>query len=68
MKTLEDARLEAAYIQSINPRSPGKTFNDDPKCFASYCDMQANTMIALGMVTWAEVKDVRDARDISNRG
>ena len=65
MKTLQEAYTEAEYIRSVNPINPGDSFNNDPECFATYCDMQANSMLALGMVKWAHVKDVRDARDIA---
>ena len=35
-------RDELAYIQSVDPRDPGPSYNHSPACFASYCDMQAN--------------------------
>ena len=37
-----EACKEVSYIQSINPRNPGATFNHDPECFQSYRNMQAN--------------------------
>ncbi len=46
--TWTEANEESAYILSIDPKNPGKVFNDDPKCFASYCQMQANHAMRSG--------------------
>ena len=58
--TFVKALREVTYIQSINPSFPGRTFNDDPECFARYRRMQsdcarqaghedqANQMVMLG--------------------
>ena len=32
---------ELDYILGINPKAPGKDFNNDRACFARYCNMQA---------------------------
>jgi len=37
-----EACKEVSYIQSINPRNPGSTFNHDPECFARYRKMQSD--------------------------
>ncbi len=43
-----EANEEAAYIHGIDPKNPGKAFNHDPKCFASYCRMQAKHAMRSG--------------------
>lgn len=47
-KPLEYYQAEADYIKSINPKSPGDCFNNDPACFARYIAMQANAMDKAG--------------------
>ncbi len=46
--TWTEANEESAYIHSIDPKNPGKAFDDDHKCFASYCQMQANSAMRSG--------------------
>ncbi len=46
--TWTEANEESAYIQGIDPKNPGKAFNNDPKCFASYCRMQAKHAMRSG--------------------
>ena len=36
-----EALAEADYIASIDPHSPGSTFNHDPECFQRYRAMQS---------------------------
>ena len=43
-----EAYNEVSYIQSINPRNPGKSFNNDPDCFARYRKMQSDHARASG--------------------
>lgn len=40
--TWPEAAKEVTYIQSVNPRNPGPTFNHDPECFTRYREMQSN--------------------------
>jgi len=61
---VESAREELRYIQQVDPLNPGRHFNDDPKCFARYCNMQANTIEDAGWPLIAH--DVRQARDIAH--
>jgi hypothetical protein len=36
----DDAKAEQAFVASVCPAHPGRKFNDDPACFARYCDLQ----------------------------
>lgn len=36
-------KLELTFIEGIDPEQPGSAFNNDPKCFRSYCEMQMNS-------------------------
>lgn len=40
-ETYEVWHEEALYIESQDPKRPGRGFNDDPACFARYVEMQA---------------------------
>ncbi len=46
--TWTEANGESAYIRSIDPKNPGKAFNNDSECFASYCRMQAKHAMRSG--------------------
>ena len=61
--TIEECRNESAYIATINPKFPGRSFNDDPNCFARYCNTQANHVAASGFTLIAH--DITQARDIA---
>ena len=37
-----EAVKEVTFIQSINPRNPGQSFNHDPACFEEYRAMQSH--------------------------
>jgi len=64
MTTYEDWKEEHRFIESVNPRAPGVSFNHDPECFARYCNMQANCADVDGFHLVAE--DIRQARDIAD--
>ena len=60
--TLDAAKQELEYIQSIDPKHPGSTFNHDPKVFAEYCNMHANHILASGHHQIAlDITNCRDA-------
>ena len=61
--TYDDCKIEAEYIASVNALSPGAAFNNDPKCFARYCNMQANQMRHSGFHLMA--LDILQYRDIA---
>lgn len=42
-RAYEAARAELAFIRGIDPRNPGALFRYSQECFASYCNMQANS-------------------------
>lgn len=60
----DECKAEFEYIRSVNGRSPGREFNYDPKCFAEYCNMQANTIRHAGFRLIAA--DVANTRDVAN--
>jgi hypothetical protein len=65
MKTYEECITERNYILSINPVNPGETFNNDPQCFANYCNMQADI---IGQRFPLMAHEIRQARDIAEPG
>lgn len=67
-KTKEAREEERQYILSVDPKNPGKAFNDDPACFAGYCQMQLNSFMQWdnGSFSWY-YKDIQDAIDIAKR-
>ena len=62
--THEQAREELAYIQSIDPLSPGNTFNCDPECFLRYCTMQLKSILKSFPDSAWYYKTIQDAIDI----
>ena len=60
---LEYCEAEFRYIKSIDPTSPGKTFNHERECFASYCNMQANVTMRAGFPLIAH--ECHQSRDIA---
>jgi hypothetical protein len=59
----ETSKAECKYIASIDPHHPGGAFNNDPKCFANYVNMQANDAANSG---WRiNAMDMLQARDIA---
>jgi hypothetical protein len=47
-QTREHYENELLYIESIDPRNPGPTFNDDPECFNRYRLLQSKLALADG--------------------
>ncbi len=54
---------EADYIHSVNPKNPGINFNNNPACFARYCNMQANEALKDGFVLISQ--EILQCRDIA---
>lgn len=55
VKTETDFADELTYIQSIDPRAPGDTFNNDPACFGRYAAMQAKHAERAGFYAIADL-------------
>jgi len=52
---------ELTYLKTINPKKPGDDFNNNPDCFARYCDMQAKQCFKIGAhLTGEEIIQIRD--------
>lgn len=66
--THEAREEERQYIKFVNPLKPGKTFNNDPACFARYCEMQLKAFKEFdnGSFDWF-YKDIQDAIDIARK-
>ena len=59
----EQCKNELAFIQSVNPKAPGKQFSCDVETFAHYCNAQANHILFSGFPLIAH--DVTQCRDIA---
>lgn len=61
-RSIDKWNRELRFIESVDPRNPGETFNHDPDCFARYCNMQANAALRDGLrVLSMDILQYRDA-------